>query len=96
MVLNPVKFSQADSRVKMWFPTFREVTPSPTSGCCWCLGRTKTESYVSYPVLCMSPLGLGAGWNGPLWLVGFEASRHMLLNVPTLLTAVVNRSVPVM
>ena len=51
---------------------------------------------MSYPVLCMSPLGLGAGWNGPLWLVGFEASRHMLLNVPTLLTAVVNRSVPVM
>jgi hypothetical protein len=47
--------------VSRW--TLRGLTPSPSSGFCRWVGITKTDNQVSYPVLCISLLGLGAGWN---------------------------------
>jgi hypothetical protein len=43
--------------------TFQGLTPSPTSGFCWGLGKTKTDNQVSYSVLCLSAFCVGMGWN---------------------------------
>jgi len=43
--------------------TFQGLTASPSLGCYRWLGKTKTDNQVPYPVLCISPLGLGAVWN---------------------------------
>lgn len=61
---NSMKCSRPDNCTKMWrFADIAGHDPSPSSGFCWWVGRTKTENWVSYPVLCISLLGLGAGWN---------------------------------
>jgi len=54
------------------FLTFQGLTPSPSSGCYRWLDRTKTDSQVPYPVLPISPLGLGAGWNATPLISGIE------------------------
>jgi hypothetical protein len=57
------------------FPTFRDLTPSPSSGCCWWFGNTKTDDWVS-----SSTLRLGRSRDGKrsLWLVG-EVKRSLHL-----------------
>ena len=51
-------------------PTFQWLTPSPSSGCCWRLGKTQTDEQVPYCAVCRPPFGLGARTVGHLF-VGF-------------------------
>ena len=49
-------------------PTFQWLTPSPSSGCCWRLGKTKTDEQVPSCAVCRPPFGLGARTVGHLFV----------------------------
>ena len=50
---NSLTCSRADSHVKMWRFTdvLQTETATPLSGCCWWLGRTKTDDEVCCPIV---------------------------------------------
>jgi len=51
-----MKFSRADSRVKMWFSDVSGTNFVLIFKVSWWFGRTRAEYLVSYPLLCISPL----------------------------------------
>jgi hypothetical protein len=42
---------------------FQGPVSSSSSGCCWWLGKTETDNYMSYCALCISLFSMVPGWN---------------------------------